>query len=101
MALDVNEVLANSIIGLIGLALSWVGARVNRFLAKLNKAEKDLNAVFPKLRRIEAHLGLKETCHASQPVRANGSEAPHGSVCEPGDDSYALRSEQKNDDIQA
>lgn len=62
MALDVNEVLANSIIGLIGLAASWIGARVNRFISKVNKAEKDLNAVFPKIRKIEKALGLEGGC---------------------------------------
>ncbi len=62
MSLDINEVISNSIIGLVGLVTSYIGGRISRFISKVNKAEKDLNAVFPKIRKLEAALGLKGGC---------------------------------------
>lgn len=101
MAFDVNEVLANSIIGLVGLATSWVGARISRFIAKVNKAEKDLNAVFPKIRKIEAALGLKGGCDASRPICKDGPTIIDRGLSQQGNGIDTLRDQQEDNVLHA
>lgn len=101
VSLDVNEVLANSVIGLVGLVTSWIGARISRFISKVNKAEKDLNAVFPKIRKIEKALGLDGGCDASRPVCPTGPQVIERGLREQGNGVDALGDQQEDNILHA
>ncbi len=82
MSLDSNEVLANVIVGLIVAIATWIGAKINKYKSKVDKAEKDLKAAFTKIRELEAKL-LKGDKDASQLTREDRHEAPNGELREP------------------
>jgi hypothetical protein len=54
--MNTNEVIANTLVGILAAFASWVGGKWTKFVGKVNKAEKDLDAVFPKIRDIEKEL---------------------------------------------
>ncbi len=91
MALDVNEVISNSIIGVIGIVAAKVGAWISKLKTKVDKADKDLNIAFAKIRYLEekikileAALGIKGVSDASQLVRANGAQIIDRDISEQG-----------------
>jgi hypothetical protein len=81
-SLDLNEVIAKTLIGLVVAIGSGIGAWFMRKVSQLDKNTKDMNAVFPKIRRIEATLGIKGECdgQVSRVGHTNGIEAPNGSL---------------------
>lgn len=56
MGIDLNEIASNSVVGVVLAACSWVGARIGKLVTKINKAEKDLDALWPRFRKMEAIL---------------------------------------------
>ncbi len=71
MALDSNEVLANVIVGLVVAIATWIGTKINKFISKIEKAEKDLSAVFPKLRKLEAAIGFNGDQNVGEHLRTD------------------------------
>lgn len=100
MGIDANEILSNALVGLVAGLVGWLGGKVSRFVAKVDRAEKDLDAVFPKIRAIECELKqlTERGACACQSVCANGAEATVGAGR---DESYRLGAlgDQPADDI--
>jgi len=71
--IDINEIAANSIVGIVIAVFSWIGARVGVYAAKINRASKDLDAIWPRLRAIETIL---EAHHDSINWQDDSKEAP-------------------------
>jgi hypothetical protein len=54
LEINLNEIASNSVVGLVAGAFTWVGTRVGRFITRVNKTEKDLNALWPRFRELES-----------------------------------------------
>ncbi len=81
MALDPNEIISNTVVGVVSAAGTWIIARVQWFIRKVLEAQKDLDAAFEKIRELEKHAkeckerghGNGRTCTEVTYEAANGT----------------------------
>ena len=62
MGIDLGHAI-EPIVNAIGIGVAAIiGAWAKAVIGRINKASRDLDAVFPKIRRIEEKLGLNGVC---------------------------------------
>jgi len=91
--IDPTEVASNSVVGLAIAACSWVGSRIGGLIQKVHKAEKDLNALWPRFRELEERL---RGHHAGESVREAGDEALDRGVYSQDDGAGAVGDQPKD-----
>ena len=74
LGIDLNEIASNSVVGVALAVCSWVGARIGGLISKVNRAEKDLNALWPRFRALEEKL------NAGEPICEAGGKVGDGSL---------------------
>jgi hypothetical protein len=97
--MDLNEIASNSIVGIALAIFAKLGNSVGKFIDKTNKNEKDLQALWPRFREVEAQL--KEFKYACGNFDQAWPSSTHGESYSSGSSSDAVRVEQKDGGQQA
>lgn len=86
LGIDLNEIASNSVVGFALAVCSWIGARIGGVISKINRAEKDLNALWPRFRELEAIIkGGKDGAASGHRDQAGNALPDPGSGRQSGD----------------